>query len=43
MTGSFSIRWGTYEVPIGGVAAALTLWEVTLAELLSGNDVDLQW
>ncbi len=36
ITGRFSIRSGTYEVPIGGVADGLTLWEVTIAELLSG-------
>jgi arylsulfatase A-like enzyme len=35
MTGRFSIRSGTYAVPIGGVADGLTLWEVTIAELLS--------
>jgi hypothetical protein len=27
MTGRSSIRSGTYEVPIGGVADALTLWK----------------
>src|SRR5277367_5549143 len=37
MTGRFSIRSGTYEVPVGGVADGLTLWEVTIAELLSGQ------
>jgi arylsulfatase A-like enzyme len=37
MTGRFSIRSGTYEVPIGGVADGLTLWEVTMAELLSAQ------
>src|SRR5580692_7286505 len=37
MTGRFSIRSGTYEVPMGGVADGLTLWEVTIAELLSGR------
>ena len=37
MTGRFSIRSGTYAVPIGGVADGLTLWEVTIAELLSGQ------
>jgi arylsulfatase A-like enzyme len=35
ITGRFSIRSGTYEVPIGGVPDGLTLWEVTIAELLS--------
>ena len=35
MTGRFSIRSGTYEVPIGGVPDGLTQWEVTIAELLS--------
>ena len=37
MTGRFSIRSGTYEVPIGGVPDGLTLWEVTIAELLSAH------
>lgn len=37
MTGRYSIRSGTYEVPIGGGPDGLTLWEVTLAELLSGR------
>jgi len=35
MTGRFSIRSGTYEVPIGGAPDGLTLWEVTIAKLLS--------
>jgi arylsulfatase len=35
MTGRFSIRSGTYEVPVGGAADGLTLWEITIAELLS--------
>ena len=35
MTGRFSIRSGTYAVPIGGQADGLTLWEITIAELLS--------
>src|SRR6516162_3043656 len=35
MTGRFSIRSGTYEVPIGGVPDGLTTWEVTIAQLLS--------
>jgi arylsulfatase A-like enzyme len=37
ITGRFSIRSGTYEVPIGGVPDGLTLWEVTIAELLSAQ------
>jgi arylsulfatase len=37
MTGRFSIRSGTYEVPIGGVPDGLTLWEITIAELLSAR------
>ena len=37
MTGRFSIRSGTYEVPIGGAPDGLTLWEVTIAKLLSGQ------
>jgi len=37
MTGRFSIRSGTYEVPIGGAPDGLTLWEVTIAELLSAQ------
>ena len=35
MTGRFSIRSGTYKVPLGGIPDGLTLWEVTIAELLS--------
>jgi arylsulfatase len=35
MTGRFSIRSGTYKVPRGGGPEGLTLWEVTLAQLLS--------
>jgi arylsulfatase A-like enzyme len=35
MTGRFSIRSGTYEVPIGGIPDGLTQWEVTIAKLLS--------
>jgi len=35
MTGRFSIRSGTYEVPIGGVPDGLTRWETTIAQLLS--------
>jgi len=37
MTGRFSIRSGTYEVPIGGVPDGLTRWEVTIAQLLSAQ------
>jgi arylsulfatase len=35
MTGRFPIRSGTYKVPLGGIPDGLTLWEVTIAELLS--------
>ena len=35
MTGRFSIRSGTYQVPRGGVPEGLTTWEITLAQLLS--------
>ena len=37
MTGRFSIRSGTHTVPRGGVPEGLTLWEVTLAQLLSAQ------
>jgi hypothetical protein len=37
MTGRFSIRSGTYEVPRGGAADGLTQWEITIAELLSAR------
>jgi arylsulfatase A-like enzyme len=37
MTGRFSIRSGTYEVPIGGAPDGLTLWEITIAQLLSAQ------
>ena len=37
MTGRFSIRSGTYAVPLGGQADGLTQWEITIAELLSGK------
>jgi arylsulfatase A-like enzyme len=37
MTGRFSIRSGTYEVPMGGGPDGLTQWEVTIAELLSAR------
>jgi arylsulfatase len=35
MTGRFSIRDGTYEVPIGGAPDGLTQWEITIAKALS--------
>jgi arylsulfatase A-like enzyme len=37
MTGRFSIRSGTYEVPRGGAPEGLTQWETTIAELLSAQ------
>ena len=37
MTGRFPIRSGTHSVPRGGVAEGLTVWEVTLAQLLSSQ------
>jgi arylsulfatase len=37
MTGRFSIRSGTYQVPRGGAPEGLTQWEVTIAELLSAR------
>lgn len=37
MTGRFSIRSGTYEVPLGGVPDGLTQWEVTIAQLFSAQ------
>jgi arylsulfatase len=38
MTGRFPIRSGTYKVPLGGgIPDGLTLWEVTIAELLSAK------
>jgi arylsulfatase A-like enzyme len=37
MTGRFPIRSGTYKVPLGGIPDGLTLWEVTIAELLSAR------
>jgi len=37
MTGRFSIRSGTYQVPRGGAPEGLTQWEITLAELLSAQ------
>jgi arylsulfatase A-like enzyme len=35
MTGRYSIRSGTYEVPIASPMEGLTQWEVTIAQLLS--------
>ena len=35
MTGRFSIRSGTYQVPAGGVPDGLVQWEITLPQLLS--------
>jgi arylsulfatase A-like enzyme len=37
MTGRFAIRSGTHSVPRGGLAEGLTLWEVTLPQLLSAQ------
>jgi arylsulfatase A-like enzyme len=37
MTGRFSIRSGTYEVPIGGVPDGLVQWEISIAKLLSAH------
>ncbi len=37
MTGRFPIRSGTYKVPLGRGPDGLTLWEVTIAELLSAR------
>jgi arylsulfatase A-like enzyme len=37
ITGRFAIRSGTHEVPIGGGPDGLTLWEVTIANLLSAQ------
>jgi arylsulfatase A-like enzyme len=37
MTGRFSIRSGTYEVPIGSGPEGLTQWETTIAQLLSAQ------
>jgi arylsulfatase A-like enzyme len=37
MTGRFSIRSGTYQVPRGGSPEGLTQWEITIAELLSAR------
>src|SRR5271165_423968 len=35
MTGRFSVRSGTYAVPLGGVPEGLTQWEITIADTLS--------
>jgi arylsulfatase A-like enzyme len=37
MTGRFSIRSGTYQVPRGGAPEGLTQWEITIAELLAAR------
>ena len=37
LTGRFSIRSGTYAVPLGGVPEGLTQWEVTIAQSLSNR------
>src|SRR5262245_29811064 len=37
MTGRFSIRSGTYQVPRGAAPEGLTQWEITIAELLSAR------
>jgi arylsulfatase len=37
MTGRYPIRSGTHSVPRGGVPEGLTLWEVTLPQLLSAQ------
>jgi arylsulfatase A-like enzyme len=37
MTGRYPIRSGTHTVPRGGVPEGLTLWELTLAQLLSAQ------
>src|SRR6516164_8917387 len=37
MTGRYSIRSGTDSIPLGGGPDGLTQWEVTIAELLSGQ------
>src|SRR5262245_18365688 len=38
MTGRFAIRSGTHTVPSGGLPEGLTLWDVTLAQLLAAQD-----
>ena len=35
LTGRFSMRSGTYAVPLGGVPEGLTQWEITIAQSLS--------
>lgn len=35
MTGRWSIRSGTYQVPYGGMVEGLTQWEITIGESLS--------
>ena len=37
LTGRFSMRSGTYAVPLGGVPEGLTQWEITLAQSLSNE------
>lgn len=37
LTGRFSMRTGTYSVPPAGIADGLTLWEITIPELLSAQ------
>ncbi|MGA3117173.1 MAG: sulfatase-like hydrolase/transferase [Syntrophobacteraceae bacterium] len=37
MTGRYAIRSGTHSVPFPGLPDGLTQWEVTIAELLSGQ------
>src|SRR5689334_7696285 len=37
MTGRYPIRSGTYQVARGGAPEGLTLWEVTLPQLLSAR------
>ncbi len=37
LTGRYAIRSGTHSVPFPGQLDGLTLWEVTIAELLSGQ------
>ena len=37
MTGRFSILLSKYTVPLGDIPEGLTLWEVTIAELLSAR------
>jgi arylsulfatase A-like enzyme len=37
LTGRFSMRSGTYAVPLGGVPEGLTQWEITMAQALSNE------